>query len=360
MYSLACRGKINAYEIFLLLSYQLCAKNGFIYEIFQNSFLGDNASRGVRKFYLENTDILYINSFPERDSVKKRVFENVKMSVMTLLCQKDKHTDIIPMDIYSYRMETAPKALNIDVNVLKTIDSEGIEIPNLDEQELKVFAQCYKNNKTLDNYVELYQGELNLSLCKPYFTDDDTKTPFLVGANVQKYSITDKPSQRTVPLYFDKEKYLAEKPKRKEHLKFERLVCQGISGVNDRYRLIFMIAPKNVGLGNSINYLIPKENITIDLTFIMGLLNSWLLNWLFKARSTNANVNNYEIERLPIPDATPEQQAPIIALVKECMTAKSHDKNADISALQSQIDKLVYSLYGLTGEEVGIVEGERC
>jgi hypothetical protein len=32
-------------------------------------------------------------------------------------------------------------------------------------------------------------------------------------------------------------------------------------------------------------------------------------------------------------------------------------KNADTSALEKQIDKMVYALYGLTPEEIAIVEG---
>lgn len=33
--------------------------------------------------------------------------------------------------------------------------------------------------------------------------------------------------------------------------------------------------------------------------------------------------------------------------------------NADTSALEKQIDKMVYALYGLTPEEIAIVEGKR-
>ena len=358
IYYPACIGEVNAYEVFLMLSYQLCKNNGFICEIFQNSFLADNASKGVRKFYLENTNIIHINSFPERDSYKKRVFEKVKMSVMTLLSHKGTNTEKVLMNIYSDRMKTAPKQIIVDINIIKTIDIENMEIPNLNEKELLIFEKCYTNNQKIGNFCKFSEGELHQTACKKYFTDDKTKTSFLVGANVQKYYITKTPSQRTVPLYFDKEIYLKEKPKRKAHIENPRLVCQGISGINDKYRLIFGFVSKNIGLGNSVNYLILKENSTIDLHFILGLMNSWLLNWLFKARSTNANVNNYEVERLPIPTATPKQQAPIITLVKQCMTAKASDKNADISSLQNKIDKLVYRLYGLSAEEIKIVEGK--
>jgi adenine-specific DNA-methyltransferase len=32
--------------------------------------------------------------------------------------------------------------------------------------------------------------------------------------------------------------------------------------------------------------------------------------------------------------------------------------NADVSALEKEIDQIVYRLYGLTEEEIGVVEGK--
>jgi hypothetical protein len=42
-----------------------------------------------------------------------------------------------------------------------------------------------------------------------------------------------------------------------------------------------------------------------------------------------------------------------------CLAAKAKDAQADTSALEREIDRLVYGLYGLTpaGEEIRIVEG---
>jgi len=40
------------------------------------------------------------------------------------------------------------------------------------------------------------------------------------------------------------------------------------------------------------------------------------------------------------------------------MTAKSVDLQADTSALEGEIDQLVYQLYGLSEDEVKIVEGK--
>jgi hypothetical protein len=44
-------------------------------------------------------------------------------------------------------------------------------------------------------------------------------------------------------------------------------------------------------------------------------------------------------------------------LVKKILAAKSRDAAADVSALEREMDGLVYALYGLTPEEIKIVEG---
>ncbi|MEI6091225.1 MAG: hypothetical protein WCR42_12290 [bacterium] len=41
----------------------------------------------------------------------------------------------------------------------------------------------------------------------------------------------------------------------------------------------------------------------------------------------------------------------------QSLTLKQSDPTADTSDLEQQVDKLVYELYGLTDEEIKIVEG---
>ena len=62
------------------------------------------------------------------------------------------------------------------------------------------------------------------------------------------------------------------------------------------------------------------------------------------------------VGKLPIPSATPAQQKPIITLVDKILAAKSADPLADTTSLESEIDTLVYRLYGLTAEEIAVVE----
>jgi hypothetical protein len=63
------------------------------------------------------------------------------------------------------------------------------------------------------------------------------------------------------------------------------------------------------------------------------------------------------IENIPIPEVSQSLQAPIVLRVDKILAAKKKDSNADTSALESEIDQLVYKLYGLTDDEIAIVEG---
>jgi Fe2+ transport system protein B len=54
-----------------------------------------------------------------------------------------------------------------------------------------------------------------------------------------------------------------------------------------------------------------------------------------------------------------EFQRPFITLVSQILSLKKSDPQADTSALEAEIDCLVYELYGLTEEEIKIVEGKK-
>ena len=45
-------------------------------------------------------------------------------------------------------------------------------------------------------------------------------------------------------------------------------------------------------------------------------------------------------------------------LVNRIMASKRANPQADTSALEQEIDRLVYELYGLTEEEIAVVEGK--
>ncbi|MCZ7638619.1 MAG: hypothetical protein M5U12_22735 [Verrucomicrobia bacterium] len=63
------------------------------------------------------------------------------------------------------------------------------------------------------------------------------------------------------------------------------------------------------------------------------------------------------IKKLPIPVEPLEQQSAVERLADRILAAKARDAAADTSALEREMDQLVYALYGLTPDEIQIVEG---
>ena len=45
-----------------------------------------------------------------------------------------------------------------------------------------------------------------------------------------------------------------------------------------------------------------------------------------------------------------------LTLVDEIIAAKTTTPDADVLSLENEVDRVVYSLYGLTAEEIAIVE----
>ncbi len=97
------------------------------------------------------------------------------------------------------------------------------------------------------------------------------------------------------------------------------------------------------------------------LKYLLAILNSKVSAWYFNQISTTTGMGTnrwkkYKIEFLPIKVPSAELEAEITANVDQILSAKQADPQADTTALEQAVDKLVYGLYGLTEEEVGIVE----
>ena len=97
--------------------------------------------------------------------------------------------------------------------------------------------------------------------------------------------------------------------------------------------------------------------------YLTGLLNSRLVTFWLKHRGkmqgTNYQVDKQPLLTIPLLSPSFEQQNSIETLVNQILDAKRPDPDADVSDLEKKIDQIVYLLYGLTPEEIDIVEGAK-
>lgn len=99
-----------------------------------------------------------------------------------------------------------------------------------------------------------------------------------------------------------------------------------------------------------------------NMRYLTGILNSKLIAfWLRKKgkmQGENYQVDKEPLMNIPLPAANMDEQSIIAERVNSIIESKKSNPFADISALESEIDNLVYQLYGLTEEEIKIVEGQ--
>ena len=96
---------------------------------------------------------------------------------------------------------------------------------------------------------------------------------------------------------------------------------------------------------------------TVELRYLLGVMNSKYASVLLtNLRGGDYHIYPEHIRNIPIPSATPAQQKPIIALVDKILAAKKANPQADTSKEECKIDTLVYNLYGLTDDEIAIIE----
>ena len=106
----------------------------------------------------------------------------------------------------------------------------------------------------------------------------------------------------------------------------------------------------------------PSTILTPYSHYLLAVLNSKLLDWYFRLIGVERAGGYFEykpmfIERLPVLQLTAAEQRPFDWLVERILSAKEGDPSADTDKFEAEIDRLVYDLYGLTHEEISVVEG---
>ena len=105
---------------------------------------------------------------------------------------------------------------------------------------------------------------------------------------------------------------------------------------------------------------VKKQSTKEDYRFFVAIANSSLMWWFLKntgdtlqgdARTFKTNYLN----PFPLPENASEAvQKPLIELVDKVLAAKQN--NTDTSQLKAEVDAMVYALYGLTDDEIKLIE----
>lgn len=346
-YAQARGGRLNLFQFFYPLALYILKSYGICSFITQNSILAEESAIGNRKMIFSDSLVLKVDSFPERDNVRLRVFESVKMSVAILLIRKQ--TNIVDqtfhVNVWKDKFMSSKSILKISKQEIMQVYPNDLVIPICDNIRWNILSKM----RSVGIFsINAQAGEIDMTKYKSNFSQDKIAYRVVTGAQVLRYRLTDTPSQGSV-LYLKKVD-LSES--RYAAFEQERIVMQRITGVDSKIRIIATMLPKCTYCANSTNYISGCSN-QIDLLYLLGVLNSKSINFFFKQTSTNTNVTSKEIAKFPIL-VNVNSISVITKLVKEILDLKQ--RMFDTSALENQIDFLVYHLYGLTYDEVLIID----
>ncbi len=135
----------------------------------------------------------------------------------------------------------------------------------------------------------------------------------------------------------------------------EKILLQNTRNEALKIRIAATLDDTGIYGTQGLNFIIPKDD-DANLHFLLGILNSKLINYLFATKFLNLAIKAEYVKQIRIPSTTPAEKASIVALVDEILDAKKNNPTEDTSLIEHKIDNQVYALYNLTPEEITIIE----
>lgn len=347
--------KIDLYHIFIEKWFLLLRQNGILYFINPSNFETNNFCNKLREFLLKKTQI------KEIINISESVFD---ASVNTCILWISKKYEIVENLLHMYKLDDLSKWVTKTLdfswkqsdflaNHLHLITSSN----NLDNGLLKrIDSISEKLNKyfSVNFWMQLRDRKRFVSdvLIDPLENDI---TPYhkkcFTGKDINRFSVT----YNNRYCYFNTEaKQWWCRDERIHFTKNKLLVRQvwnfPIVGIDvDWYPVL-----------NSAFMIVPKWDL--NAKYLLAIMNSKLIryyrvNKFWDKRKTFPKIKWSYLELLPIKKLSKEEQQLFVELIDQILEKNKEISDSDTNDIQTRIDQMVYELYGLTPEEIAVVEG---
>ncbi|EON75230.1 putative type IIS restriction/modification enzyme [Lunatimonas lonarensis] len=397
------KGNYDIYIPFIELGYKLLKTRGQLAYIMPHKFLNANYGVPIREFLRKNTFPTKIVHFGS-----SQVFEDATTYTGIFFMTKGKNDGVAFLNWPTPHEVLSIEESLFDKTSYASLGSEPWEF--LGSQELQVMNSLKRSGLTLESIADrIFQG-LKTSADKIYIVKklEETETtykvysdawnqefelektflfPLIKGGNSRPFRISETellilfPYQdgklveldnleKAAPNIFTYLKQNKEFLENRENQRFkgESWHQYGRSQAIDivKYPKIFTpdIAPSPrfsydqngrfmfTGGAAGGYGIVPKEGVSSY--FLLGILNSSVTEWFMKLTSTQMrggwlSFESRYIKNIPMPSNLESKELEDLVLLATKMEAYD-------GALKNQIDKLVYRLYGLTEEEIKIME----
>jgi len=240
-----------------------------------------------------------------------------------------------------------------------------------DQRTNELMRKIQQSGRALGELADVQRGVTPFAL-SPKPTHSTSRRAF--AGTVRRYSL-----ELGKKSYIRFDATLAE-PKPERYFTGPRLLLREL--ISRQFRLQAVKADLDFVTNKSMQSVLGKPDGP-DLGYLLGILNSRLMSWYFLCRSNVGQRDDFpkivlkETRSLPIRPVdfkAPREKAPhdrmvnvvdsMLAMHKQLASAKSEAQRGaiqrQIDATDADIDRLVYDLYGLTKDEIAIVEGAKA
>lgn len=363
----------NIYVAFYSKGVKLLKTNGVISYITPNTYLIGDYFKELRLYLTEK---LRINEIIDYKNVEVFDDPTVYVSVFS-------GTKTLKNFPYEYRFKIAEKQNIFDLtNCLSTIYHSSKDIFVV---ENPIFAKIFTDNSidVFDNIFYIKDVGFN------YWTEGNKKQrdgksvgkrilycgnkenerdiPFLKGRDIFKYKIN-------IPNNFlrnNYQEYLTPHDTFRYSPEFLE-ISPKIIYRQTANQIIAALDYNSNYLDKTVHLIVPRENVNIDLKYILGLINSSLYNYLYSYISQEtpgkafSQVKTVFIKKLPIKrninNDIVESIVKIVDAIINLTNSNDYEQNADkkhtVKEYENQIDIIVYKLYYLTYSEVKTIAPE--
>ena len=363
----------DIYIAFYERGLQLTNDAGYLTYISPNTFLNGDYFKKIRETILQRTRIISIIDYKELS-----IFADPTVFVCVFICERQENPNLP----YSYIHRVTNSSINqYEESKVKINDTYDVRFKPHNSIWNKIITQ--KNIEIIDHLFNVKDVGFN------YWTEGKGKKrdgnsigdrilysgiqlhpndiPFLKGRDLNKYRYT-RPSNY---LKHDFNSYLSSNDVFRYSQNFLEITPKIIYRQTSN-QIVATIDFDSVYLDKTVHLIVPKNNSNLlDLKYLLALLNSSLFNYLYSYVSqeregrTFSQVKTTYIKQLPIKIVPTSDQAKFINIVNLILElTKAVDyledpvKQYQVEKYQRQINGMVYELYGLTEEEIRIVEGK--
>src|SRR5690554_1846678 len=335
-------GRLNTFIFFIHLSNRILHPNGFLNFIIPNTILSQEYYAFTRDFLVNKVSLTEIVNFPIlpfEDAVVETVL--IQYANTPGLVDKVEIKELSKESIHSIS-HLKKETVNRDSKFSFVYQLDPI-IEKIYEKEHNSFGSICDINQGI-----ALKGDKSLSLKKSKENDECYK--LLDGRNINKYVL------KWDGVWLDYDLNRIHSCKRKDIFEStEKLMFRRVSS-----SLIFTYDNEQFYALNTLVIVNKKDSDKgPDLKFILGLMNSKLMNYVYsnKFKSTKtvfSEIQARSVKELPIPNLSDSQESDIVTLSEKIIALKKI--NSETTDLENEIDQLVYQLFDLTESEIEIIE----